>query len=73
MTAELFPKPRLSCRECGREADEVFDTIEEAEAAGWREFLAIEPSDDLLDWETHLGTCPACMVRELEARLKKTK
>lgn len=57
---------RLGCIHCDRDD---FDFISDgllasAPLLGWEDIQAVEPSASVLDWETHLGTCPRCVTAE---------
>jgi len=53
----------LQCETCLCEGP---DTVREAKAAGWRDIHRVPATKNLLDWNTHSGTCPRCVLDEEE-------
>jgi len=80
---------RLACRVCDRsDCDGISKAmIQGAIASGWQDIVRVQslaesirscpPGDErLLDWYTHLGTCPDCRyddITKLKEALRRTK
>ena len=53
----------LQCENCLTEGPE---SRREANDAGWKDIHRVPKSRNLLDWNTHTGVCPRCVVEEDE-------